>query len=159
MWNCVDVFIFNILMKHGAPYIMLNRFLFLFALSMSTLKHEVLNLTSQCLLWCETVWTVAVTASLISNFRDSVSSINQILNQMCEDGYSEQFRTVKQAQLQTCWLVSAHTAYYMQHGVGTGSREIDTEPWTHKIQGLTVYGRHVSWALTPIWCCPDRVSC
>lgn len=70
----------------------------------------------QCLLWCETVWTVAVDASLISNFRDSVSSINQILNQMCEDGYWEQFRTVKQAQTPNLLAGFSTHAAWSWHG-------------------------------------------
>lgn len=91
----------------------------------------------------ETIWKHC---SCFFNFRDFVSSINQLLNQMCEDGYSEEVRPVNLLLL-SYWRFTArsdsrlagwseHTADYMLQRVGTGKWENDTEPWTHKIQGF-----------------------
>lgn len=53
-----------------------------------------------------------------------------------------------------------HTANFMLQHVGVGRWVNDTEPWTHKIQGVTVCSWHLSWDITLyIRFCPETVTC
>lgn len=131
---------------------------------MSKLKHDFTvwcRLLSRCAsATFGTVRTIWKHCSCFFNFRDSVSSINQLLNQMCEDGYPEEVRPVNLLLL-SYWHFTAcsdsrqaawceHTADYMLQYVGTGKRENDTvNPQNpgifsrHVIQATTVY---IRWA-------------